>query len=293
MVTLGIWELAEVAVKLVVYGASFAAAGAAFFLVVFRAQLERDEDRRIAGLACGLGMLAIVATILRVAVITGRLGGEWASLWNWELAQLVLQSGEGMASGLRIFGASLLLSSFSGLWPLRFVAAGGGIAICLSFTFVGHAGAFDLQPLPRLLVALHLVGVAYWVGALWPLRQLTGAADIVRMATIMKRFGDIALFVVPGLIVAGAALLWIYVDDPAQFIRSDYGRLFIAKLALVALLLALAAFNKLRFVPHIARGETAAVAQLRRSISLEMTAVALVLLVTAFFTTVTGPPSLS
>ena len=62
------------------------------------------------------------------------------------------------------------------------------------------------------------------------------------------------------------------------------------KLALVAGLLTLAALNKLRLTPAVAAGDPAAVTRLRWSIAGEATLAAAILIVTATFTTVVGPP---
>jgi copper resistance protein D len=72
--------------------------------------------------------------------------------------------------------------------------------------------------------------------------------------------------------------------------RSDYGRRACVKLALVACLLALAAFNKLRLTPRLAAGDPAAVRALRRSIAAEMAMAGAVFFATAALTTLSGPP---
>ncbi len=70
---------------------------------------------------------------------------------------------------------------------------------------------------------------------------------------------------------------------------SRYGRLVSLKLGLVILLLAFAAFNKLRLTPRLLAADESAVRALRRSIKAEMLIAGLILLVTATFTTITGP----
>jgi putative copper resistance protein D len=64
------------------------------------------------------------------------------------------------------------------------------------------------------------------------------------------------------------------------------------KLALVAGLLSLAAFNKIRLTPRLSAGDTGAARSLERSIYAEMVLAALILLVTATITTLIGPPAL-
>jgi putative copper export protein len=68
--------------------------------------------------------------------------------------------------------------------------------------------------------------------------------------------------------------------------------LVLVKLAFVAGLLTLAAVNKLRLTPGVAAGDPTAVVNLRRSIAGEMTIAAAILVVTASFTTLVGPPEL-
>jgi putative copper export protein len=95
------------------------------------------------------------------------------------------------------------------------------------------------------------------------------------------------------LLAAGAAVLWILLGSVSELWTSGYGRLACAKIALVACLLALAAWNKLRLVPRIAAGDPLAVRSLRRSLRAEMVVAGLILLITAALTTLAGPPSMS
>jgi copper resistance protein D len=80
--------------------------------------------------------------------------------------------------------------------------------------------------------------------------------------------------------------------DFAELWRSDYGRYVMLKLAFVAGLLCLAAFNKLSLTPRLLAGDTRALQALRTSIRLELLMGGLILLATAALTTVTGPPAL-
>jgi putative copper export protein len=143
-----------------------------------------------------------------------------------------------------------------------------------------------------MLVAAHLVGASYWIGGFYPLKVLTREPDLLRIALIMKRFGDLALIAVGILLVAGGVLLWILLETPAALFTTDYGRLFAIKLLLVTSLLSLAAVNKLILTPALLRGDISAPSRLRTSINAELGFAALILLVTAVFTTVSGPPAL-
>jgi copper resistance protein D len=66
--------------------------------------------------------------------------------------------------------------------------------------------------------------------------------------------------------------------------------MLLIKLLLVALLLATAALNKLYLTKRLSTGSANAVLLFTRSVRAEMLLVSLVLLVTAAFTTLAGPP---
>lgn len=62
------------------------------------------------------------------------------------------------------------------------------------------------------------------------------------------------------------------------------------KLLAVAILLGIAAWNKLVLTPRLLRGDARAVGLFRRSVLTEIGVGAVILLTTAAFTTFTGPP---
>jgi copper transport protein len=84
--------------------------------------------------------------------------------------------------------------------------------------------------------------------------------------------------------------LLMLIVSAAPFWASDYGRMMAIKLLAVAALLSLAAWNKLVLTPRLLRGDARAVVQFRRSVLAEIGVGALILLITAGFTTLTGPP---
>jgi putative copper export protein len=144
----------------------------------------------------------------------------------------------------------------------------------------------------QVLAGIHLLGIAYWLGALVPLRLLSVGGDLPRIARVMKRFGDIALGAVALLIAAGITLLWLLLGSPFAIFDSAYGRLLFAKLLFVAGLLGLAALNKLHLTPRLLMGDESALRALRMSITFELAIALVILTLTATFTTVTGPPAL-
>ena len=114
-----------------------------------------------------------------------------------------------------------------------------------------------------------------------------------RIEALPEPYGTVAkalqrYFMVYGGITDGETSVKMF-GDFADLWESAYGQLVLAKLFWVALLLALAAFNKLRLTPALLRGDSSALGELRISIRTEMAVAGIVLLATAAFTTAVGP----
>ena len=289
---LGSWEAAGIAAKALTYAFSLTAAGGAIFIFLFVRRLHDSERDHIANVTRALALLAMIVTAARLPLIAGALGGELSSMWDGSLLSFVFQSSEGYAAQVRAAGLLLILVLGDRSSPAAALAAIGAVIVSASFAFTGHSLALERGLFPQMLLTIHLIGVSCWVGAFYPLRHLTHRSDVASVGSIMKRFGELALYVVGALIAAGVVLLWILIGSPLALFDSAYGRLVAIKLLIVAGLLSLAAVNKLLLTPALLRGDVSALRRLRRSITIELALAGLILIVTAVFTTVTGPPAL-
>ena len=286
-----LWDAAAIALKTLTYAATLGAAGAVFFLR-YEGMLIRSADRlRIRRLVLGLALLSVLAGAAQVVVSAGSMSGAAAGMWDGSLLRMVWQAGAGRANTARAIG--LLPAVFVGLpdrpsWP----ALLGAALAATSFAWMGHARALSPDAVPILLLGVHLLGVAFWLGALLPLLIVARDGDLPRIAAAAARFGAAAVIVVGVLVAAGTALLWLLLGGVAALWGSTYGRFVMVKLMFVACLLCLAALNKLRLTPRLRGGDGRAVRSLRTSIRLELLAGMLILTVTAAFTTLAGPPAL-
>ncbi len=166
----------------------------------------------------------------------------------------------------------------------------GAAIASISFAWVGHAHAAPANLLPTLLLCAHLLCAAFWLGALAPLLAVARHGRSAEVAMAAARFGKLALAVVAVLLAAGLSLLGALLGNLSDLWTSGYGRMVLIKVGLVACLLSFAALNKLYLTPKLVNGEPAATSSLRRSIKIEILLGSLILLVTAAFTTLTGPP---
>jgi putative copper resistance protein D len=290
--SLGVWDAAVIAVKTLTYAATLGAAGAVFFLGYSGTLIASADRLRVRHIVLGLSTLSVFAGAAQIMVSAGSMGGEAAGMLDGSLLHMVWQAGEGRASAFRAIGlliAAALVLSDRPSWLALF----GAVVAATSFAWTGHARSLNPDVLPILLLSVHLLGVAFWLGALAPLAIVARGSDLSRIAATAARFGAAAVFVVGGLMAAGVTLLWMLLGDFTALWSSTYGRYVICKLAIVACLLCLAAFNKLRLTPRLRAGDTRAVRSLRTSIRLELSLGVLILAVTATLTTVTGPPALT
>ena len=284
-------EAFNLVAKVLAYGGALAAVGALTFIGTFRPFLA---DREVAALKRHQAILMAVALLASfgtlfatVALLNGLglAGGFDAELWG-----LVAGTAAGEAVWMRALGLAILLVGllFRSLWLPSAVL--GGLAVAASFGLVGHVQDDPHSGLLHVLLMLHLLAVAYWIGSLWPLWRLATVPDPKRVAAVMERFGQLAVYFVIGVLAAGLVLAALLLEGVTPLFTTPYGRLLLAKLALVGILLGFAALNKWRLVPALAAGAPRMGERLKRSIALEGGLVVLILLATGLLTSAFSPP---
>jgi copper resistance protein D len=277
--------LAAVLIKAAGYAASLVAAGAPLFLLAHPApETQARATRRLAVFAVVAAAACIAAAVAARASFLG--GGGVAAATDPMLSGIVLDNPVGDSLAVRAVGLALVAALVFGA-DASVLAAIGGALIAASYAAVGHALEGPRALLAALLTA-HLLGVAYWIAALIPLRRLARGAP--EAGPIAEAFGRNAAWVVGGLALAGAALFAVMTGDPLAALATGWGAALAVKLGFVAGLLGLAARNKLRLAPALLAGRPGAGATLRRAIDVEIVLVAFVLLATAALTTAVGGP---
>ena len=278
-----IWGLAAIASKFALYLGVLSSAGTVFLALLFQVA----NTQRLTVIFAILGLFAaVIGFALGGAALTGDVSG----MTDPEMLGLLWSTPVGTALSYRLVGLSLLIIGVMlgrvGLW---LSAIGGGLALW-SFVSVGHIPDKDMFWLDGLLL-IHLGAIALWIGILVPLKRLADLSAAKEAADLGDRFGHLAVAFVPILIFAGLLMSYVLVGSIASLVGTGYGQALIAKVAVVAVLLGLAAMNKLRFVPMLMNGDAQAAQHLSRSISFEWVAVIIVLLTTAVLTSVLTLPS--
>jgi putative copper resistance protein D len=237
-------------------------------------------------------------------------GGVWAALQaadiagtdplgaiaNGAVGKLMWQTHAGTIWRLRFWLVAALAFVTILLSMAPHPPAGAAVTLALALaaaTFISSgwlshaaADATPLGPLHLAVHALHMFGVALWLGGLLPLamllmwaRRTESEEDLAVARHAAVRFGNIALLAVGLILVSGIVNSALVVDSAADLARGAFARLLAAKLILFMLLLCLAANNRLRLVPELAGGATPslAVTRLCRSVWGELMLAALIL----------------
>ncbi len=287
---LSVWEASAIAAKTITYAATLGAAGAVWFLRYCNTLLARAPRLRIRRIVLGLSALSVAGGGAQLLISAGSMSGAASGMLDGSLLHMTWQAGAGRDNSIRAIGLLLAaLGAWSGrpAWPASF----GAVMAATSFAWTGHSRLLAPAVAP-LILGVHLVGAAFWLGALVSLLCIARDGDVPRLAQATARFGILAPYAVGALMAAALCLLSMMLGGAAQLWSSDYGRIAMLKAGLVAALLCLAAFNKWRLTPRLLAGDAAAADGLNISLRVELSMGVLILAVTAALTTITGPPAL-
>ena len=231
----------------------------------------------LAGLLLGAGCILVSLALQGLDLLdlpASSLMG--AAPWEAALASPFAFTVAGEILALALAAAAIAVP---GVGPSRALAALALLATGLARAASGHAATSG--PLSRPAVALHVVTATLWLGALPGLFWLIRArADDFGPA--LRRFSAMAVITVGLLAASGLGLALLQLDAPSDLLTSAYGRLLLAKLVLVAMLLGLAAWNRRIATPlALAASDRATQARARswlaRSIALEIALMVMVL----------------
>jgi putative copper resistance protein D len=270
--------------------ALFQAAGMAIFLAMFGRPLEVSLSpmQRIAKLS------AIAAGVLLVghyALEAARMAGDMSGMLDPSLQMMAMHSARSTVLAVRLLGLIVLAMAVGrrGNVGTTLSVIGAGI-VAASFMLTGHTIVNPQSWVLAPLLTIHVMIVAFWFGALLPLYLVCTRETPVIAGQVTDAFSKIALWLVPGILVAGFLLGLALIRHLAEF-RTGYGISLLAKFAGFAVLMGLAAVNKWRLGPAIAGGDARVLASFRRSLAIEYVLICAVLSITAVMTTFYSPES--
>lgn len=191
----------------------------------------------------------------------------FGALWIWRLVITVVLVAVSLfarrASALFAILSALLLSS---------LALTGHAAIGGGWSGFAHRAAD----------ATHLLGAGIWLGGLVAVLVILNSSARNVSLHALRRFSDIATPAVALVLATGMINAFFIVPDWRACLASRYGGLLLAKIALAAIMVALALVNRLILTPPLAGGEAAAGRRIVQSVMGELVLGALVLLIAGF-----------
>ncbi|WP_196139316.1 copper resistance D family protein [Aliikangiella sp. G2MR2-5] len=297
------WVLMSVLLKLGIYLCACVAIGAPFirYLVLTQAlDKERQLEYSISRYYGRLIFLGATFSVFNFYVQVGAFAEQGVSgMFNADLAVMLWQSAVGdmmlfQLSGFLVIGVSQSVGQISvsqGLsFNSRYVSAvlflTGLTLLALSFSMVGHT--LEHGFMARIILSMHLLVVAWWIGTLFPLKSACRFLNVDSIFQLMEIFGKIASYIVAILVICGVTLVIVIADFKLDIFYQVYGWLLLAKLTLVAGMLMVALYHKLKLVPSL-KEESGAALKLEKSISREILLAMMILLFTALLTLVVSP----
>lgn len=251
-----------------------------------------------------LGLGAVALNILGFALLLASMSGTSLNAIDPDLARTILLTAPvGWAFTLRLAVtllalALVLLVSTNNTNALTGIAALSSIALA-SLAWNGHGVATEgALAWPHLIADIvHLLAAGVWLGAIACLfymvaRPKPSLADLTVAERCLRNFGVLGSLVVALLIVTGLingfAILGGQPLGPG--IGSTYIVLMGSKLALFALMLALAALHRFRLVPAVERTKSLAdkavtLGRIRASMAIELAAAVVILELVAWLGT--------
>lgn len=211
-------------------------------------------------------------------------GAPSAIFLGTSIGRALLWRGAGL---LVVLGSALLARQtsrrvlMSGSLVAPSLAGMAAIAVVGVHVASGHAGAFGARDV--IAQVLHVVAVGVWAGALLPIairlrREGSGAAPLV------ERFSRWALPAVV-VVVATGTLRSVREIGGLDGFSSGYGRIVLAKIVTLLIVIGLAAANRRRFLPRAATDAT----RLTRLVGVETVLVAAMLAGTGLLANLAPP----
>lgn len=215
--------------------------------------------RRLDLLAAGLALVGTAVALLAATAVMGGVGLREACPMFW----MMLSSTDYGRAG------SVTLLAMLVLFGVRFHGGGGaagslaallcGVVFALTRASMGHAGEQGYWTAAMAAEAIHYGAIAVWTGAV--LVSGGWVLDTARLAELRLRDTDryldlmsqAALLAVIAIGATGIYSAWHRLGSPAHLIDTAYGVTLQVKLALVAVAIALGAYNKFAGLPAAAR----------------------------------------
>ncbi len=253
------WHIAAGVARFAAYtGTLLAAGGLIFISVVDRRRPSRAVVRllTVAAIVGGVGLLAQVPLQAAIATETG-----WSAVWSpsrWidVMSNTAVRWSTALGLvGLVLVGIALRRADEERPSVPAWVGWFGAAVAFGSFALTGHTRVASPAWLVLPADAIHVAAAGIWFGGLvllapaWVRHRREG--DAVAAVGMVDRFSQIAAWSVASLGVTGLVMGWTEVGSFDELFSTTYGWTLVAKLVVVGIVAAIAAYNHWRLLPDI------------------------------------------
>ena len=238
----------------------------------------------------GAAIAGVIVMVVALPLRAARVGGGLDALSDSSFVGDTLRGPLGVSTLVTVIGLVVLAVAvgFGGRWR-PFWLIGAGLVALVGFPIEGHTRTADPGWLMISFDLLHLAAGAIWVGGIAGLvLAFRRSPDPARLARSVRRFSAAALGTVAVLAVAGTVMAVIVLPSLSDLWSTGYGRVLLVKVAIVAAVVALGAYNRRWLVPAVARSVDGGAAaapvawrRLIRSVRVELGLLLAVIVVTA------------
>ncbi|MDP9200958.1 MAG: CopD family protein [Gemmatimonadota bacterium] len=251
-------------------------------------------ERRAAVLGLAASVLVILTAFARI-FLESEMMSAMPGMQAMSMTDMAMHTQWGFALRLELGAALVALVSFAlavrrlrGAWLVASISA---IVLAVTPALAGHAAASP--KLTSLMIGtdfLHVLGGASWLGSLLavmvagvPLSlTLDGVQRWSSVASLVNSFSPVALVSAAVVVVSGVIASWVHLEHLSALWQTAYGQVLLVKLVLVAITVAIGAYNFRRVQPQLANEVGSA--RLTRSAAVELSVGFLILLVTGLLT---------
>ncbi|WP_405823590.1 cytochrome c oxidase assembly protein [Streptomyces sp. NBC_00838] len=171
------------------------------------------------------------------------------------LADFVLTDARGRSYALMAGAGAVLATACPGIGTVRWARAALLLAVAglLPPAFTGHSAGAGNHDAAVTGLALHLVGVAVWVGGLALLLVVAVKRD-AGLDTAVRRFSSLALWSFVVVAAGGVVGAVVRLPSAADVFTSRYGRMVLLKTVALLILGALGRWHRQRVLPTMGGG---------------------------------------
>jgi copper resistance protein D len=257
--------------------AAMLAFGASAYLWLYAPDnLRRALSPAVRRLTISASLVALVSAIVWLSLEAASMADDWSAATDPEMVATVLTDtsfGHAWIARL-VLAAALVVAVFARRDHWRTIAILSALLLA-SLALVGHAamqtGAVGL--LHRANHALHLLTTGAWLGGLVAfvlcLREYADTERRREAVDAMMRFSFFGHFVVTAIVATGVVNIALTSGRAPWPPTTPYRALLDAKIAIVAVMIALAVFNRYGLVPRLNR-KASALAVLRLTSAIEV-----------------------